>query len=402
MKPKLIRNGPFLWHGAFLALTMAMIEPNTVLPSLLSELTDSTAVFGLAYSLLLGAPLVFNLWFSRWQQGAPRRKPFLLVGISVRTLTFVGLAVVTLTSESLGSGWTLGLFLALILVFSLSGGFAGIAYTDLVGRTIAAEDRGQFYAWRQIVGGIAGLAGAVLVGALFAAPGMDFPLNYATGLLIGAGGLFVGALGFWFLNEPAEAQATPPSSRLSDVGAILGRDRRFRRFLLLENVTALGLMVLPFYMVFVRVTFAEATSFLGYYVFAQTVGALSSNFLWAYLSRRLGSRWVMRLCIALGAVLPLAAWGLSLTGPLWFTGLFFLVGFVVSGRNVGFEPYLLEIAPADRRTLYLGIRGSLNVLVVVLPLVGGLLIQALGFLPTFLIVGLGMFAALLLTFRRET
>ena len=46
MTGRLRRMGPFLWHGAFLALTMAMIEPNTVLPALLSELTDSTVVFG--------------------------------------------------------------------------------------------------------------------------------------------------------------------------------------------------------------------------------------------------------------------------------------------------------------------------------------------------------------------
>ena len=61
MTDKLKRTGPFLWHGAFLALTIAMIEPSTVLPAVLSELTDNTAVFGVANSILLGAPKVFNL-----------------------------------------------------------------------------------------------------------------------------------------------------------------------------------------------------------------------------------------------------------------------------------------------------------------------------------------------------
>lgn len=405
MNPRLARSGPFLWHGAFLALTMAMIEPNTVLPALLSELTDSTAVFGFAYSILLGAPLAFNLLFSRWQQDAPKKKPFLLVGIITRALTFVSLAAVTFYSGALGPDGTLVLFLFFILLFSLSGGFAGIAYTDLIGRTIPSEERPALFAWRQVAGGVAGLAGAVVVGMLFARPDLGYPSNYAIALLIGAGGLLVGAGGFLFLAEPDSPQVAVPERHqpiLHRVGAILKGDPQFRRFLVLENVTALSLMVLPFYMVFVRQSFAEASTLLGLYVFAQTAGALVSNLAWAALAKRWGARWVMRVCIALGASLPLVAWGLSFLGAPWFAPFFFLVGFVVSGRNIGFEPTLLELAPAEQRTLYLGIRGTFNALLVALPLIGGVLIQAWGFHPTFLLVSLGMAVALGLSFRRNS
>lgn len=403
MSDRLKRMGPFLWHGAFLALTMAMIEPNTVLPALLSELSDNTAVFGLAFSILLGAPLVFNLWFGRFQQRFVHRKKFLLIGIYLRTASFAGLAAVTLFSQAMGPWPTLVLFLTLVFLFSVSGGFAGIAYTDMIGKTIPSEQRGTLYAWRQIVGGAAGMGGAFVIGVLFSPKNLVFPFNYAIGLLIGAAGLLIGAFGFWAIREPEPATPAPqnPGPFLRGVVGILKEDRRFLLFVLLENITALSLMVLPFYMVFLKRTFPEATSSLGLYVFAQTAGALSSNLLWSWFSKRLGSRFVMRLCIALGAVLPLIAWGLSATGPLWFTLLFFLVGFVISGRNVGFEPYLLEIAPAQQRTLYLGIRGTLNILLVFLPLAGGLLIQAFGFLPTFLLVTAGMAGAFLMTFFKE-
>lgn len=404
MTAKTKRMAPFLWHGAFLALTMAMIEPNTVLPALLSELSDNTAVFGVAYSILLGAPLVFNLWFGRLQQGFVRRKKFLLIGIYVRTASFVGLATVTLCSGLLGAVSTLVLFLLLVFLFSISGGFAGIAYTEMIGKTIPSAERGQLYAWRQIVGGVAGLAGALVVGYLFSPKNLGFPLNYTFGLLIGAAGLFVGAFGFWAIREPEPASlpaAGRPQAFFQGVAAILKEDRRFLLFVVLENITALSLMVLPFYMVFLKRTFPEATASLGLFVFAQMAGALSSNFLWAFVSKRFGSKFVMRLCIGLGASLPLLAWGLSGTGLVWFMLLFFLIGFVVSGRNVGFEPYLLEIAPAAQRTLYLGIRGSLNVFLACLPLAGGLFIQAFGFVPTFLFVTAGMAGAFLLTFFRE-
>jgi len=54
----------YIWHGFFLALTMSMLDLNTVFPALVSELTESKALFGLLYSIMLGAPLVFNLVFS--------------------------------------------------------------------------------------------------------------------------------------------------------------------------------------------------------------------------------------------------------------------------------------------------------------------------------------------------
>lgn len=36
----------FVWHRFFLALTMAMIDFNTVLPTLIDTLSDSKIVFG--------------------------------------------------------------------------------------------------------------------------------------------------------------------------------------------------------------------------------------------------------------------------------------------------------------------------------------------------------------------
>jgi len=41
---------PFIWHGFFIALTMSMIEMNTVLPSLISNLTTNTIAFGCSFT----------------------------------------------------------------------------------------------------------------------------------------------------------------------------------------------------------------------------------------------------------------------------------------------------------------------------------------------------------------
>jgi hypothetical protein len=70
---------------------------------------------------------------------------------------------------------------------------------------------------------------------------------------------------------------------------------------------------------------------------------------------------------------------------------FLLMGFMISGRRIGFEPTLLDLAPPSFRMDYLGIRGTLNLLVVILPLSGALFIEWLGYPITF-----GLVSALLL------
>jgi MFS family permease len=392
--------GPFLWHGFFLALTMAMVDLNTVLPSLVSSLTTNTVAFGAIYSVMLGAPVVFNLAFSKIQEASPSKRKYLLVGIYARSASFVGMGFSLLAwarSEPAMAYWA---FLALVLVFSASGGFAGIAYSDIVGGTISPERRGGLYAYRQFLGGIASLIGGLLVARIFSPGSFPYPWNYATGLFIGAAGLIVGAFGFWRIRESRQPReeaapdggATPRESALGT----LKRDKRLLRFVLIENLSGFSLMVLPFYLVFIQRSFTDYREHLGAFIIAQTIGSLGSNFLWSALARSLGPRLIVALCLGLGGTIPLLALALPPLGLLGFTLLFFLIGFVLSGRNIGFEPYFLEIAPEARRTRYLGIRGSSGILLAVLPLLGGIIIESFGFETTFIGVSAVMIAAVLL------
>jgi len=79
----------FIWHGFFLAITMSMIDSNTVLPSLISTLIDSKIIFGLLYSILLGATKIFNVIFSHYLQSFTYKKYFLLGGIYLRSMSFL-------------------------------------------------------------------------------------------------------------------------------------------------------------------------------------------------------------------------------------------------------------------------------------------------------------------------
>ncbi len=390
----------YIWHGFFLGLTTSMLDLNTVFPALVTELTGSRVIFGLLYGVMLGAPLVFNLLFSHHLRTKPYKKGYLLAGIWLRAFSFFGMSATTFLFAKDHPSLAVGGFFLWVFLFSVSAGFAGISYADLLGKTMRGSARVRLYAAKQFAGSTASFGGGLLVSFLFRSGGLGFPYNYGINLAVGFVGLGLATAGFYRIREPAsQPPARGPetlSAYLRGVPALLRQDAQFRRFLLVENLTSFSVMALPFYMVYARERFGLDTEYIGRYLLVQVAGTILSNLVWGRIARWSSPQAIVRTCILLGAMIPVAALLLVRTTPAWYAVLFFLIGFIISGRRIGFEPYLLDIAPEESRTEYLGIRGTLNVLIVLLPVIGGFLIGRFGYAPVFLLVSVAMGTSVLL------
>ncbi|MGC9384964.1 MAG: MFS transporter, partial [Kosmotogaceae bacterium] len=51
----------FIWHAIFLALTMAFVEVNTVIPSMIMEAGGKGFAVGLSTAIMVGIPLLVQL-----------------------------------------------------------------------------------------------------------------------------------------------------------------------------------------------------------------------------------------------------------------------------------------------------------------------------------------------------
>ncbi len=384
----------YIWHGFFLALTMSMLDLNTVFPSLVAELTDSKILFGILYAIMLGAPLVFNLVFSHYLRARAFKKKFLLIGIFMRASAFLGMAVSTRLFGVKNPAVAVYTFFAWVFLFSISAGFAGIAYADVMGKLLPGKQRTQLYTTKQLFSSIAAFAGGLLIARLFRPGAFVFPNQYVISLLIGGIGLAFASIGFFLIREPASSLAQREKDRKADsllhyvrnVPQVLKNDASLRKFILVENLASFSVMILPFYMIYARETFGLSQDYIGRYLLIQVSGTILSNVLWGYLATRSNAQRIVRTCVSLGALIPLVALTLARTSPDAYGIVFFLVGFIISGRRIGFEAYILDIAPEQQRTEYLGIRGTLNIFIVILPILGGALISLLGYVPVFLTV----------------
>ncbi|KFZ25596.1 MAG: Major Facilitator Superfamily protein [Candidatus Izimaplasma bacterium HR2] len=388
----------FIWHGFFLALTVSMLDLNTVFPALITTLTESRIIFGALYSVMLGVPLIFNVIFSHYLRNKEYKKKYLLLGIYLRSSAFLGMAIFTYYFSENNPMLTLGSFFFFVFLFSVSAGFAGLSYSDIIAKSLSSEKRVNLYTVKQFFGSTSAFAGGLLIARIFSI-GIDYPLNYTISLLIGSLGLVIASLGFILLPEPKSLisnNTEPLGTFIKKIPSILKKDNSFKLFIIVENLAGFSIMILPFYMLYAKERFNIDDSYIGTYLIWLTVGTIFSNLVWGFLASRFNAKQIVRFCILLGGLNPLLAIYLGTISPDMFAIVFFILGFMISGRKIGFEPYLLDIIPTQERVEYLGIRGSLNILIIILPLVGAVIINLFGFNITFIIVSIMMGLAVLL------
>ncbi len=387
----------FIWHAFFLAITMSMIDFNTVFPSLISSLTDSKIIF----SIMFGVPLIFNLIFGHYLSSKKFKKKFLLLGINLRAFSFLGMAFFVYKYASQDPSIVIISLFFWVFLFSFSGGFAGIVYTDIIGKFLKKGERGSLYAFKQFFSSIGFLIGGFIIAFAFNVSNISYPTNYALVLFMGFIGLLIASGAFWCIKEPPSKIENYVSFFVfvKKIPEILKSDKRFSRFIVVENLTSFSLMILPFYIVYAKEIFH--ITLLSFYLFAIIIGAIVSNIFWGVISKKLSSKAVIETCIFIGAFIPILSLLMMPLGPYYFTIIFLLIGFIRSGRIIGFDPYFLDIAPESKRTIYLGIRGTLSVLTVILPLIGGIFIEVLGYTFTFCIVSIVMFISLFLLWGKN-
>ncbi len=373
-----------------------MIDLNTVLPSLISELIDSKIIFGLLYSMILGVPRLFNIIFSHFLSYVKYKKKVLITGIYLRAFSFLGMAFTTYYYGKDNPGLVIIFFFIWIFMFSISGGFASLSYNEIIGKLTTKGQREKIFASKQFVASIMAFSGGLIVKYIFSPGKYTFPNNYSILLAIGFLGLIIAAFSFWMIDEKPSVVSEERLKLikfLKKVPELLKNDPQFLKFVLIENMSSFSMMVLPFYIVFAKDTFDLSAEYIGIFLLFQIAGMITSNIFWGYIGDKKGARYVVRVCILIGGIIPILALIAGQMNPDIYKYLFFLVGFVKSGRKIGFLPYLLDLAPEDKRTIYLGIRDSLNILIIILPLIGGVLINFLGYTLTFILVSIIMITA---------
>ena len=386
----------FLVHGIFLALAVTFTEINTVLPALIIQSGGAEIHIGILTTIMVGLPLVSQLLFSPFLQSRKRKKPFLLLGIYARTSVFYLIGFLLFSAERFSTAAVLILIYCGLIVFTLSGAFAGITYVSLIGSSIPQMLRSRFFLRKQFFWSI----GVFISGLItrFVITGTEGFSRYGLLFILAASMLALGSCGFWLISEkPEDNLDRKRVSIFRSMAELLSTDKTFRNYALTANLLSSSIVMIPFYVKIFITEFGIDTGFVGNIVLLQIGGMILSNFLWPRIIRPLGFKGILRTQAVLGAVMPVLLVILVVSG-LGFRVIFIIVpilGAMSGAQKMSSEAVLVQISPDEKRPLYSGIYGALNLTSALFPIAAAALISVAGWKVVFPAAALLPLAALI-------
>jgi hypothetical protein len=384
-------------NGVVFSLVDALFAPSLVLAWFVSRLGGPNILVGLLPAILTGGWFLPQMLVASRVQGMPYVMHwYSRVGV-LRAVSIILLAVFTVMFANEPVLLLLSFFI-FFSAYAFLGGVTGIPWLEVVGKTISPRRRGTFFGLRSFWGGVVALAAAGPIGAILSEElfGLTFPYNFALLFAISSVAI-IGGVYFWSsIREPAAVQAVPPVSvkQLFRNGlAAYKSDVDYRSFMVARILISLASIADPFYVVFAKDALGAPAATVGLYLGALSIASLVSNFFWSPLSDRASNKLLMTLTVVSVALVPLTAFVIALfagmVSDVFLCSIFTLV-FVLSGLAGGAgrivnNNMLLTIAPPAQRVTYVGFLNTILGVVIFVPVLGGVLVDLVGFEMLFLL-----------------
>ena len=384
----------------FITLGFSMISRDTVIPVLMSTLTDSKIVIGLIPALWAMGYYLPQLLMANFTEGLRYKKPFVVVvsGIGERIPYLLMALAIWLWAVDRPT-WAAMVILGGLLTVSTAAGIATPAWYDMIAKVIPVNRRGIWSGTGRSLGAGLGMIGAYFVGLILVT--FPYPNNYAILFLVASFWIILSWVALTLNREPpSEHVKAKISTRqyLRQLPNILRRNPNYTRYLISRSTIQLGAMAAGFYMVYG----AERFVFDG-----ATIGALTSviigtqavmNLVWGSLGDRFGHKLVLMTGAFLMAMASLLAW--QAQSVIWIGVVLFLLGCYTSAEMVSALNIILEFCSPEDRPTYIGLTNTLLAPVVtVSPIFGGWLAEVTGF-PVLFVVAIvaSTIGGLMLTF----
>ena len=389
-----------LLQGILIRISFAFANGSTVLSTFIYKLTENNVLVGLTGSIMTAGWMWPQLLMSNVLEHRPRKLPFYILGMSGRTIGWLGIVLSTILIGARNHNLLAFSFLLFYFLSASSMGVSTIPYMDIISKTIEPRRRAWFFSLRQFIG----LFFQFFIGFFFIEyilsdkSGHLFPYNYA--ILFGCTWVAViGAfLAFVRIREPirpVQSERRPIWQHLKVGPYFLRTDAHYRRFMLFRIFGHFAGMALPFYAPYAIQKFSVPESTVGLFDATLAIAGLVSNLAWGFVGKRHGTIWILRITTALfcmPSLIAIAAGFLpqAVQVPCYFL-VFVFSGVTMSGSMVGFMTYLLNIAPSMSRATYIGFMNTMLLPVSFVPVLGGALVPLIYHEGVFAIsVGVGV------------
>ena len=267
-----------IWHAAFLALSRPFMDVDTVIPSMLVDAGGTAVQIGILTAIMMGGSSFTQIIFAPFISNFAFKKKFLLLGINARILALLGMGLMLFYSYSLSPKLVIWLIFLLITIFSVSGAFANISYTDIFGKSVLPESRKPFFSLKQVINGTVLLIAAFLAKKTITIE--EYPYNYGYMFFIAFGALLLASLGFWNLKEvvPSKLKVSSPKHFIKLINIELKQNKRLKYFLGFINTMGISISLLPFIILYGKDIYQTGAEDTGWFLLLKFTGSIITGF----------------------------------------------------------------------------------------------------------------------------
>jgi MFS family permease len=363
------------------------IPLTTVITALAAQLTTDKSLIGLISLAWYVAYLLPQLFAARVVHGRRRTKTLSVIPAIIGRQTLLIFALWLFLTQAQQPTLTVWLLIGIISVLMIFDAFTSQAWFDMFGRALTPRTKARVITINQLLASIGGIFAGLIVTQVLSSSALPFPSNYALLFLLAWMFIMLSLGAMLFIRERVSEAAPAEEKEASNFNAKLReawrQDPAFRRMLLARVFTGVENMAAAFYIVFALERLGLPESSIGIFTIAVVIGGLVGIVFFGWLAERHGSRRVVNAACTLQFIAPLITLGIALL-PIQSTQVYFVAITIVMAINgavnrstmVGFFSYAQDSAPEADRPIYVGAVSTIAGTASLLPLLGGLMINA--------------------------
>ncbi len=375
----------------------AFIDSDTLLPAFVVSISEGNILLvGLLSSLFAAGWYWPQIFASQHLDAKERILPYYGLSAAFRTVCICAVPIIVYFWGLSHPLLTVLLISVCLFLFTSAGGFGMLVFLSVLRDGIPSHKLGRFYGLSYLLGGITAFASGFWIKKMLGPSSpLAFPVNYSLVFGIGAVLFCIAAFSFLFAREkpkPTSNDIVPMRIQFARAYKLMRENANLRRLAksrLLYGAAA-GFST-PFVVAFALKKLGMPVAAVGLLLSLKVLVYSLSNIVWGTVRDRHGSRRELLMCsvgVLLVPILTLSSpllpdtplfrfWNIDVSAQLlMITCAIMCMGTVSSGQLMGFNSFLIELIPAQRRQSFLGAFYFALLPSAVVPLLGALLIGA--------------------------
>jgi len=380
---------------AFFTFSTALVSHDTILPAFLNNLTDNPVLIGLI-------PAIFNLGYFLPQiisayitQTTPKRKKMIFWIALAERLGILLIAVAAQSSDLLSPNLVIFLLFFAFTLYSSTLGLIIPAYSDFTSKAVYKK-RGLFYGINQAIGGVIGFSASLAAAKLLDM--YAFPINFRWIFWLSFIFSFISPIliaNFVETEYPVQPEKKNIEVFSKHVWKIIKENSNLRKYVYTRQLVGLAAMGYSFFSIYALQKFNLPASMLGIYTMIILLSQSLSGIIWGTIGDKHGYKWLLIFSSLIMFAQGLIA--LTANRPFGFLLIASMIGFIYSAMYILHPNLIFEIAPPEETSLYIGLSNTMIAPVIALgPILGGKIVESLGYTQLFIAVCIAAFFAFLL------